>query len=71
MIMLASRAEGAKKGGQDLFGGMETVVLRNGYGGQVIISFLIFSYLLLCLAVSLGLFAATLSFYTPKLIDQR
>jgi glutamine amidotransferase PdxT len=33
--MLASKAEGAKKGGQDLFGGMDTVVLRNGYGGQV------------------------------------
>lgn len=35
MIMLSSRAEGARKGGQALFGGMATTVMRNGFGSQV------------------------------------
>ncbi|CED83401.1 Imidazoleglycerol-phosphate synthase subunit H-like [Phaffia rhodozyma] len=35
MIMLSSKAEGAKKGGQNLFGGMSTTVLRNGFGNQL------------------------------------
>lgn len=35
MIMLASRAEGARKAGQALFGGMSTTVMRNGFGSQV------------------------------------
>lgn len=35
MIVLSSRAEGARKGGQALFGGMRTTVVRNGFGSQV------------------------------------
>ncbi|KAJ3301107.1 hypothetical protein HDV03_001337 [Kappamyces sp. JEL0829] len=35
MILLAKEALGAKKGGQELFGGLDITVQRNAFGGQV------------------------------------
>ncbi|KZT74600.1 SNO glutamine amidotransferase [Daedalea quercina L-15889] len=34
-ILLAQAAEGTKKGGQELLGGMSVTVMRNGFGSQV------------------------------------
>lgn len=34
-ILLAQSVEGAKKGGQELLGGMSITVMRNGWGSQV------------------------------------
>ena len=34
-ILLAQAAEGMKKGGQELLGGMSVTVMRNGFGSQV------------------------------------
>jgi hypothetical protein len=34
-ILLAQRVEGAKKGGQELLGGMSITIQRNGWGSQV------------------------------------
>jgi 5'-phosphate synthase pdxT subunit len=34
-ILLARSVEGAKKGGQELLGGMSITILRNGWGSQV------------------------------------
>jgi pyridoxal 5'-phosphate synthase pdxT subunit len=35
-ILLAERVEGAKKGGQELLGGVNVIVERNGWGSQVV-----------------------------------
>jgi len=34
-ILLAQAAEGTKKGGQELLGGMSVTIMRNGFGSQV------------------------------------
>lgn len=34
-ILLSQAVEGAKKGGQDLLGGMSVTIARNGWGSQV------------------------------------
>lgn len=34
-ILLAKNIEGAKKGGQELLGGMSITIARNGWGSQV------------------------------------
>lgn len=35
-ILLAEGVEGAKKGGQELLGGMSVILERNGWGSQVV-----------------------------------
>lgn len=34
-ILLAKSVQGAKKGGQELLGGMSITIARNGWGSQV------------------------------------
>jgi 5'-phosphate synthase pdxT subunit len=41
-ILLSQAVEGAKKGGQDLLGGMSITIARNGWGSQVLPRFLVY-----------------------------
>ena len=41
-ILLAQAVKGAKKGGQDLIGGMSITINRNGWGSQVLRRFLLY-----------------------------
>lgn len=37
-ILLSQAAEGVKKGGQELLGGVDITTMRNGWGSQVCVS---------------------------------